>query len=477
MPSYKEYVAQLKEKYGVKFKDDYDKSIYEYHTLIKQQMAADPNFNPKAEFEKFAIERDKNDALKQAIKNEMAAIKKQKTDALVNNDNFKQLKANILKWSSDRNNAKKSMEDALNPLKDKIKAQLRKSGLNTTYTAEDVLVNFGELYKDYSNYMTGENTIFTNIMQLPTAIKLTTEITNAGKSQFYLKAIDDCFDDYKNYVALKQDYEEKKNFYEVEHEADRKEYHDIADKVKTISNLEYSKYEGTVTCDALEGVDGADGKTMELQAARKYSEQLSEIVRREHHDKYSAIEHYLKIEKASDAHNIENKNELFDELAEAKAEAKQYNGFMQFLGRYILPGSVFKLGAVMNKIDAITDILKDGKFTDKEISDNLQDAEFRLAENERIAEEERLAEEKFLANEQKETTVEDLDRTMNINKKPLSPEEQQQLGMNTSLEINNSGKTKVILSNKNLHKNVEDDDEFEVEEENSPKERTFNSEM
>ncbi|MCQ2603072.1 MAG: hypothetical protein MJ193_03985, partial [Clostridia bacterium] len=113
--------------------------------------------------------------------------------------------------------------------------------------------------------------------------------------------------------------------------------------------------------------------------------------------------------------------------------------------------------------------------------DNLQDAEFRLAENERIAEEERLAEEKFLANEQKETketTVEDLDRTMNINKKPLSPEEQKQLGMNTSLEINNSGKTtKVILSNKTLHKNIEDDDEFEIEEENSPKERTFNSGM
>ncbi len=479
MPTYKEYVAQLKEKYGVKFKKDYNESIYEYYTIVKQQMEADPNFNPKADFEKFVIERDKNEALKKAINDEMAAIKKKNIDALIDNDNFKQLKANIMKWSIDRNNAKKSMDDALNPLKDKLKAQLKKSGLNKTYTAEDALANFGELYKDYSNYMTGENPMFTDIMQLPTAIKLTTEITNPGKSQFYLNAINDCFADYINYAALKKDYEEKKNIYEVEHQNERKEYHKIADKVKGIETLEFSKYKGEVTCDALEGVKGANGKTMEIQAARQYSEQLNTIVNREQHDKYGAIEQYLKIEKATDAHNIENKTELFDELAEAKAEANKHNGFMQFLGRYFLPGSLFQLGAVMNKIDAITDILKEGKFTDQEIRDNLEEADFRLAEDKRLAEEERLAEENPLANEQKntkETTVEDLDRTMHIDKKPLSPEEQQNLKMNTSFEYTDSGKTsKVVLSNKNLHKNVEDDDEFEIENENEPKERTFNS--
>lgn len=366
MPLYKEYIAQMREQYAIKSKKSFDNVAMRRYNSVVEKMENNPRFNPQKTYNKYLAAVNNNIQLQKEINDRVAQLRQQKINA-IDNARLKELSPKIMQWRKDRNDALNAMNAKAEALGQKIQMSLKTFGMEGTISVDGMITNFSEVYKDHSNYPNRA------LYDLPTVSKLINDPENPKKNMAYLSIIENNFESYKEYVALKATYEEKKSVYEVDHAEERKFYNENSKKLKEYKNMTYKDFaDETLTSETLKDAPKAKNNTLSLKDAVDYMEKETEINRNAYAETYHDCETYLEIENATNARISKNQETMFNDLASAQLEKNTLNGWQIFWGN-ILPASIYGPSSIINKVDALTDILKEGGFSKEEINRSVAD--------------------------------------------------------------------------------------------------------
>lgn len=447
MPLYKEYIAEFRDRFNIKKFSSYhqvDQHKYERIVSLKKSYAEEgKNYSPQKDYDNYQRALNKNNQLDRDIDKRIEELKNADINNLKNNEDYKI----AAKRHHERSVAGKAMKAKYEPLEKDIAKFINDKGMGGTLNATDAINNLKKLYEEHIKYPDSD------LSDLEIGEKLMYGSATPLNNEFYQKLISNYFEDYKEYRALRDTYKEKDDAYsdyrKIYEQTEREIQH-----IKESYSLSHYKNE-TITTESLSGA-GVEDNTMTLDEAVKYCDRQKTKLHDAWISKYDDVETYLNMQKEMDAKQNDNKDAIFEELASAKAEARKYNGFMQFLGRYLLPGSVFKLGAIMNKVGALTDILTEGGYTQEEIDAEVTNASVRVADQ-LLEDADRLVRNTMEQNNlildanaiETEKTDVQLDEEIK-NKEKLPPEETKQLGDNTNLEKGNVQKSPIVDNNKQL---------------------------
>ncbi len=448
MPSYKEYVAEFRDRFEITNYDSYhqlDKNKYEKIQTLKESYRNEgKRYSPQKDYDIYQRALNKNNQLGRDIEKRVEELKREKINGLKNKEEYKI----AAKHHHERSVAGRAMKAKYEPLEKNIAKLINDKGMGGTLNTNEAINNLKKLYDEHMQYPD------TELSNLEIGEKLMYGSATPLNNEFYQELIANYFKDYKEYKALKETYKEKDEAYS-EH---RKVYEQTEREIKFITEVEGLAHykEETITTESLSGIAGVEDNTMTLDGAVKYYEKQRTALHESWLTKYDDVETYLRMQKEMSAKQNDNKDTIFEELATAKAEARAYNGFMQFLGRYILPGKVFKLGAVMNKVDALTDILKEGGYTQAEIDTETEQAGLRVADRlnddadhlvrNTMAQNNLILDANAIENEENDLQLiekEDINRVQD-------QEFNKQIGDDTNLENGNVQKSPAVGDNKQL---------------------------
>ncbi|MCQ2603071.1 MAG: hypothetical protein MJ193_03980, partial [Clostridia bacterium] len=336
MPLYKEYIAEFRDRFNIKEYSSYhqvDQHKYERIVSLKKSYAEEgKNYSPQKDYDNYQRALNKNNQLGLDIRKRIEDLKNAEINELRNKEDYK-IAADL---HHKRSVAGKAMKAKYEPLEKNIAKFINDKGMRGTLNATDAINNLKKLYEEHIKYPDSD------LSDLAIGEKLMYGSATPLNNAFYQELIANYFKDYKEYKELRETYKEKDDEY-YEH---RQVYEQTEREIKNIKetySLSNCKNE-TITTESLSGA-GVDNNTMTLDEAVKYFDRQQTRLHDAWLTKYDDVETYLNMQKEMNAKQNDNKDAIFEELASAKAEARNYNGFMQFLGRYLLPGSVFKLGA------------------------------------------------------------------------------------------------------------------------------------
>ncbi len=446
MPLYKEYVAEFRDRFNVKKYSSYhqvDQHKYERIQSVKESYAREnKKYNPQKDYDSYLRAVDKNNQLGIDIKKRIEELKNADIQKLRDKEEYK-IAAD---FHHQRSVAGRAMKAKYEPLEKNIAKFINDKGMGGTLNTTDAIDNLKKLYEEHMQYPDAK------LSDLAISEKLMYGSATSLNNEFYQELIEKYFKEYKEYRALRETYEEKN----ADYSEYRKTYEQTERAIKNIKeNYSLSHYKNeTITTETLSGI--TKDSSMTLDEAATYCDKQKTRLHESWISKYDDVETYLRMQKEMNAKQNDNKDTIFEELATAKAEARKYNGFMQFLGRYILPGNVFKLGAVMNKVDALTDILKEGGYTQEEIETETEQAGLRVTDqlNEyadhlvrnTMAQNNLILDENAIETEENDSQLdktEDLDRVQD-------QELNKQVGDDTNLEKGNVQKSPAVGDNKQL---------------------------